>query len=240
MLGVAIAAVGDELLPLAVGDAAAGDGVGMEQDAVARGLAVEGEGRAVGTDLDQAVAAGNEGQRLGLGLGGRSERRVGRLGRVLGEGGEDVGQEQFLVLLLMLDPERDQRERVRREGRKRVLHRGIDRLAPLADLVEAGAADHPAPGPRMALALALVIAVEQERIGLVVEDVPAHMIAKHERFEEPGRMREVPFGGRGVGIRLDGGVGVAQRLGQRQRQRAGRREPFPKPSFMIRSRHSSP
>jgi len=42
--------------------------------------------------------------------------RVGRLERVGGEGGEDVGEDQLLVLLLMLDAQFDKGEGYRGQG----------------------------------------------------------------------------------------------------------------------------
>src|SRR4029078_9939778 len=50
------------------------------------------------------------------------------------------------------------------------------------------------------------------------------MIAQHEGLEEPGRVGEVPLGRRGVGERLDGRVGVAERRGEIERQLAGSEE----------------
>ena len=38
-------------------------------------------------------------------------------------------------------------------------------------------------------------------------------------------MRQMPFGGAGVGVRLECRVGVGQWFGQRQRQRASLRQP---------------
>jgi len=48
------------------------------------------------------------------------------------------------------------------------------------------------------------------------------MVAKHEGLEEPGRVREVPLGGRGVGEWLDRCVGIGQRRREVEGQAAGR------------------
>ena len=129
--GRVIAAVGDELGPFAIGDAAVGDGVRVKQGAVARALAIEGEAVGASADLDQPFAPGKEGHRLERATSqGESRSQCGaidRLGRIFGEGGEDVGQEQFLVLLLMLDPERDQRQRLVGQVGQRARERRIDR-----------------------------------------------------------------------------------------------------------------
>jgi hypothetical protein len=76
----------------------------------------------------------------------------------------------------------------------------------------------PAPRALDSRADRLVVAVEQIR--------PRRFLGEHERLEEPGRVREVPLGGRGVGERLDGGVSVAERRCEVERQATRRREPF--------------
>ena len=122
----------------------------------------------------------------------------------------------------MLDADRDQSQRFLGQARQRRIQRVVHRPAPVANLVEARPADHPAPGPLVPLALAIVIAVKQERPAFVVQRVTRHMVAQDKGLEEPGGVGEMPFGGRCVGMRLDRGVGVGQRSSsQRQGQRAG-------------------
>ena len=164
-VGRRIAAVGDEFAPFAVGDAAVGDGVGVEQRLVARPFAVEGESRSP-VRRSRPARRGPAGSST-VRPRGTARRRaiaIGRFERILGEGGEDVGQEQLLVLLLMIDAELDQLERAggqvgqdacrapRRHGARQSRTSSSDRPA-----------EHAALRPRMALALALVIAVEQIR-----------------------------------------------------------------------------
>ena len=43
---------------------------------------------------------------------------------------------------------------------------------------------------------------------MVAKPDAGDMVAQHERLEEPARVGEVPFGRRGVGERLDRGIGV--------------------------------
>src|SRR5215207_799445 len=138
-----------------------------EQRWVTRPLAVEGEALALGPDLDDARPARVESHGLDRAAGNAGKLAIGRLERVLGESGEDVGQQQLLVLLLVVDPERDQLERGLGEGRKSRFERLVDMSAIFADLVEPRAADHPAPRSRMTLAFALVIRVEEEGEALV-------------------------------------------------------------------------
>ena len=126
---------------------------GRSKRLVARALAIEGKTVARRADVDQAGAAGKEAQRLGRMAAGEVERRVGRLERVFGEGGEQVGEQQFLVLLLVVDAELDQRQRGRRQVGQRGVERLVDMSPPGAHFVERRAAEHAAPGPRVALAL---------------------------------------------------------------------------------------
>ena len=92
-----------------------GDGVRMEQHRVARALAVERETVAAGADVDDPRAPRKEAQRLGRAAACLLQLAVSRLERILGEGREDVGQQQFLVLLLVIDAQFDQGQRVRRK-----------------------------------------------------------------------------------------------------------------------------
>ena len=165
-------------------------------------------------------------QRLDREAGRRRELAISGLERVLGESREDVGEEQLLVLLLMVDAELDHVERRGRKRRQRALQRLVDVRAIGADLVERGAAQHPAPGPRVARAFALVIAVEQKGVALVEQAIAGDMVAQHEGFEEPGRMGEMPFRRRSVGEGLDRGVGIRQRRGEAERQLAGGEQPL--------------
>lgn len=155
--------------------------------------------------------------------------------RVLREQVQDIGQEQLLVLLFVMQAERDEIVRRFGEARHRARHRGIDMVAPGEDVGERGARQQAARGAVVAIALCLVITVEQIGIAIVVEAIAGDVIAQQEGFEKPRRVREMPFGGRGIGHRLGGGVGIGQRRGERageiahakigggERDRVGRR-----------------
>ena len=103
--------------------------------------------------------------------------------------------------------------------------RRVDMRAPVADLGQRRPAKHAAPGPRVALALTLVIAVEQISVAFVERLVSGRMVAQHERLEKPSGVGQMPFGRRGVGAGLDRSVGVRQRRGEIEAQRAHPRQP---------------
>src|SRR3546814_2601203 len=72
------------------------------------------------------------------------------LERILREKMLDVGEQQFLMLLLVMDAEGDERQRGRRQAGQGALHRGIDMRAPDADFVERRARQQAALRARMA------------------------------------------------------------------------------------------
>ncbi len=199
---------------------------------MARALAVEGEAVTVMPDLDDAPRllqpadrAGHRDRHLGR---GRIQRR---LQRVLRQEVQHVRDQQLLVLLLVMAAQLDQRQRRLRQVRQRVDQRGIDVRPVRPHFVQRRAGHHAAPVTRVAPPLRLVIAVEQERPALVVQPVARHVIAQHEGLEEPGRVREMPFGGRGVGHRLHGRVRIRQGSGQRGGQCAHGAEPLGDPGL---------
>ena len=57
---------------------------------------------------------------------GGGELAISRLQRIFGECREDVGEEQLLVLLLVIDAELDQLQRFRMQRRKRPFERFVD------------------------------------------------------------------------------------------------------------------
>src|SRR5215475_12263452 len=109
---------------------------------------------------------------------------VSRFQRLAREQAQDVGKQKLLVLLLMIDAELDQLSR---------------------PLVQAGGAER-LPGTH-----ALVIGVEAIFEALVKNPVVSEESLQHESFEEPGGVREMPFGGTCVVVGLDDLVLVAQR-----------------------------
>ena len=129
---------------------------------------------------------------------------------------QDVGQQKFLMLRFMVAAEFDQIARGIGEHREQ---RRIDMGTISADIVERGPRQHPPLRAGMAIPLAVIIAVEQIMISRVENLIPRHMVAQDEGFEKPCGMRQMPFGGRRIGHRLDRGVGIRQRRGKRQHPR---------------------
>ena len=141
--------------------------------------------------------------------------------RVLG-----VGEQQLLVLLLVVQPERDERlqARVVGTGRDDGLHALVDLRAVGQHTGERGPVDQAALQARVLLAHALVVAVEQHPKSRVEGHETRLEALQHEGLEEPGDVREVPF----RRARIGHGLHLAQRLRQRRsecdRLRANRRE----------------
>ena len=79
--------------------------------------------------------------------------------------------------------------------------------------------EHAAPIACMARANRFIIAVEQKGIAFIKNAIARH-IGQHERFEEPGGVRHMPFCRRGIGHRLHTGIGIRQRRRQRHGQAA--------------------
>ena len=105
-----VAAVGHEFEPLAVGDERARDAHRLQQHLMRRPFVVEREACAVVAD---GVNAGD--QTVFAGVGARAVRPlpvpiVGRMRRVLRKGVQDIGQHQLLMLLLVMQPDLDDRE----------------------------------------------------------------------------------------------------------------------------------
>ena len=103
--------------------------------------------------------------------GGLPVRVIDRIGRVLREGVQDVGEQQFLVLLLVMQADLQDREHAPGIGRRHLvdqpLDRRIDMGAIAGDVGGVRPRDQPALRARVARAGGDVIGVEQERKALV-------------------------------------------------------------------------
>ena len=118
-----------------------------------------------------------------------------------------VGQEQLLVLLLVVQAEHDQRPENALQAAvgtvEQRAHPRVDRLAIPVDLGDRRASEQPAFAPRDPLADRVVVGIEQETIFRWGDPVAGRGRLDDERLEEPARVCQVPLGGAGVGHRLD-------------------------------------
>ena len=152
-------------------------------------------------------------------FGSGGARRVRRIQRALRQQVLDVGEDQFLVLLLVLQAEFEQRRQFLVVGvlGQQARDAAVDVGAVGAHFGHRRARQQPALGARMAVADAVVVGVEQdperrmERLELRFQPF------EDEGLEEPGGVRQVPLDRAGVGHRLGAAVFVRQRLGQHQR-----------------------
>ena len=147
---------------------------------------------------------------------------IGRQQRVFGQRMQDVGQQQLLVLLLMLQAELDQRRDLGRGLGQQPRHRGIDMGAIGADRGAVGPRQHPPLRPGMPRPRRLVVGVEQEGVVFVQPAIARLVGQQHEGLEEPGGMRAVPLGRAGIRHGLDALVLGRERRGQRLGPRPGR------------------
>ena len=127
--------------------------------------------------------------------------------RVLREGMQNIGEQKFLVLLFVIETEFDQRcddlECLAFELHDQPVDGRIDVRAIVGDVGRIGSCQHSAMRTGMARACRDVIRIEQERILFVEFGIALAIGLEQKLFEEPGRVRAVPFGGAGVRHRLD-------------------------------------
>ena len=108
----------------------------------------------------------------------------------------------------------------RERGIEQARQRRIDEGAIVAHLVRRGPREQPALAARLPRADALIIGVEAIFEALVEHAIVGEEALQQERLEEPGGMREMPFGRARVVDRLHDLILVAQRRGKLGRQRA--------------------
>ncbi len=156
-------------------------------------------------------------------------RRCGLVGRGEGIARQQVlqiGDDQLLVLLLVLQPELHERTEIglARRARQQALHARVDVRTIGADLVERRARQQSALGPRMLRPDRVVVRVEEhpERRGERHE--PGLEALEHERLEEPGGVPEMPLHRARIGHRLQCTVFRRQGCGKTRRCVADLRE----------------
>ncbi len=211
--GRPVAAVGHELHPLRIGDKAIREFKRFDQRTMPRPLAIEGEAFAVVSDFHYAAIELPIGRRRAIGLADRNWAWifVSRTQRVLREQVQDIGQQQFLMLLFMIAAEFDQFG----DGRRQVFlhergHRAVDMIPVRSDRLERRAGDHAPSWTRLTSADALIVGVEQEIELRIERAVAGEILFQNHSLEKPCRMREMPFCRARIGHRLHGRVGVGQ------------------------------
>ena len=125
----------------------------------------------------------------------------------------DVGENQLLVLLLVLEAEHDAGANlVAHAALQRLQHPLVDAPAIAANVVEGRTRQQAARGARMTRTDRFVIRVEE-----VVERRFERRPLQHERLEKPGRVGEVPLGRARVRHRLHLAVLRRERSGEEVR-----------------------
>ena len=199
-----VAAVLDEGEILAVAHRPRCERERLEPDLVARPFVVKGEGGAVVADLDQPALAGAPLDRRGRRRHRRRRIGVGRTQRIAGQHVLGVHQDQFLMLLLVMQPEFDQRRDRRIVPGEKIRHRRGDVVPIGHHLGHARPRDEAALRPRMPRSNGLVIGVEEIFERRIERPVSRRVRAQQEGLEEPGRVREMPLGRARIRHRLHG------------------------------------
>ena len=156
-------------------------------------------------------------------------RHVGRNGAVPIRGAQriereqvlDVHEEQLLVLLLVLQPDlQDRGGRVRRvqgASSQEFLHVSVHVAAVVENLLQARSGEEAARRPGVLLSHGLVVGIEQDTKLRMRVPVAGQLVFQQEGLEEPAGVRQVPLGGAGELHGLERAVlrrqGSAQRFG---------------------------
>src|SRR5512139_3436629 len=123
---------------------------------------------------------------------------VDRIGRILREGVQNVSYQQFLMLLLVMQPDFDDFEHpfgvCRRYLRNQALDRGVDMRTVGSDVLAVWPGYQAALRPRVPRACGDIIRVEEKRKSFI-ED-PVRRIVRHQQklLEKPGDMGAMPLG----------------------------------------------
>ena len=166
--------------------------------------------------VDQPAGIPVPAHRLRRGAGQRPALGVSALRGIERQGVLDVRQQQFLVLLLMLQAQGDQvgqRSVITAFG-QHGLHPLVNGSAVVQHPGQTGPTDQAALGPRVPGANAVVIAVVKHPKAGIKGFEAGFVLLQHKGFKKPGQVRQMPFGGAGVGHGLQLAVLGAERCGQ--------------------------
>ncbi len=110
---------------------------------------------------------------------------------------QDIGQDQFLMLLLMVDAEFNQRPNrpISRAlgSSEQIAHRRIDKGSVGKNLGQARPRQQPALRPRMAGANSFIVRVEEEAPPLIIDPIPGEERNEQKGFKEPGGVGKMPL-----------------------------------------------
>ncbi len=165
---------------------------------MARRLVVVRESLAGVADLVHPFGDVDPFQRRRGGRGGRERVAVRGPQGIGPEDVLDVREQQLLVLLLVVQAERDEAMRrvlqVAADAAEESRHRRVDLIAVVEHLLQRGPGGEPALGAAVPLAGLHVIGVEEERVARVGGAVGRVVVGQHERLEEPRGVGQVPLG----------------------------------------------
>ena len=226
-LRTAVAPVGHEGQPFAIGHQAVGKLERLQPGLVTRPLVVEGEVLALMPQADEPAVEADEAKGIGRRCGRRmARRRIGRRQRRLGEQVQDVHQDQFLMLLFMRQAQVDQGREIRPLIHQQAAHGGVH-VRPIGDhVVQRRSGQQPAFRSRLPGTKRLVIGVEEVVEARVERSVAGQVRNQQEGLPEPGHMRQVPLRGARVGHRLGQLILGGQGAGERERRLTHGLEPM--------------
>ena len=122
------------------------------------------------------------------------------------EGVQDIGEQELLVLLLVMEPDLENPQDLRKLAilgpGKQPLDRRIDVGAEGRDVLAVRPREQPPSRPRMTRASRHIIGVEKIGEALIEDAIAGQMRHQQELLEKPGRMRAMPFGRARIGHRL--------------------------------------
>ena len=219
-LRAAIAAVFNECNKVAVGYRMAGDLESVEPDAVVGRFIVEGEPVASVPDFVQACVHVDPVRRARMHGRQRPLLLVGRLDWIARQQVLNVGKNQFLMLLLVMQTEFNQAgegcwQSVGVCHGQHAGHGLVDVMAIGQHVPKPGARQQTTFGARMFVAHRVVVGVEEHAVGGIKNTITRLMRCKYKGFKKPCRMRQMPLHRAGVGHGLNGAIFRRERRGKR-------------------------
>jgi len=215
---IAVATIVHKDGKLGIGDEARSQRIGLQIHPVAGALVVKRKAIARMANLAKPAGQHMPDQWLcGFRFGGHRLRRVvGRMHRIARQQVLDVGQQQLLVLLLVLQAQLHQRAQRRVVGQRgqQAQHACIH-IRPIGQhLGQRRAREQPALWPRVAGAHTVVVGVEQHPKRWMKRRKAALVRLQHKGFKKPGGVGQMPFGrarvGHGLGAAVFGRQGRCQ------------------------------